>query len=73
MQEEDLEHRFRHHILLDGDTKAKLQVCRTDLLSVAKTINKLAPEGQEKSLALTKLEEAMFWTGAAIVRNQDGN
>lgn len=34
----------------------------------AHKINSLVPESREKSLALTKLEEAMFWANAGIAR-----
>ena len=41
---------------------------REQVLRFAKYINDVVPDGREKSLAITKLEEAMFWANAAIAR-----
>jgi len=36
----------------------------------AKELLALTPESREQSLALTHLEEAVFWANAAIARNE---
>lgn len=41
---------------------------RNELLQTATFIVSHTPAGREQSLALTKLEEAMFWANAAIAR-----
>lgn len=38
---------------------------------LAHRLHSLIPESRELSLALTKLEEAMFWANAGIARNQE--
>lgn len=38
---------------------------------LALNLNDIVPEGREKSLVMTTLEEVMFWANAAIAR-QDG-
>jgi hypothetical protein len=35
---------------------------------LAEYIDTTAPDGREKSLALTHLDEVVFWTNAAIAR-----
>lgn len=75
MQPEDIAHRFNFHPATTQE-KADLhtsmrQACR----EAADRINAAAPNGREKSLAITKLEEAMMWANAALARvniDQDG-
>jgi hypothetical protein len=43
------------------------QACRR----LADELNAKLPEGREKSLAITHLEEVMFWGNAAIARSND--
>ena len=40
-------------------------------VSIAHAINKLLPNGREKALVFTKLEEAKMWASAAVARNEN--
>ena len=62
----DLDNRFQYHAP-DADRKLHHQGVRDSCRLLAGTLNSL-PEGREKSLAMTKLEEVMFWANAAIAR-----
>lgn len=42
---------------------------RDQLRRMAMYVAEITPAGREQSLAITALEEAMFWTSAAIARN----
>lgn len=42
---------------------------RSEAKRFATIVNNTCPESREKSLALTKIEEAMFWANAAVARN----
>ena len=68
MQAEDLDNRFAFHpATTDERANAHRQV--RDLCGVlAEGLNALLPEGREKSLAITNLEQVMFWGNAAIAR-----
>lgn len=70
MKIEDLENRFNHHPPQNKETSLKYEIIRHACLELAKMINNLAPESREKSTAITKLEEVMFWGNAAVVRNE---
>lgn len=49
----------------------KFKYIRESAELMARLFDHLVPDGREKSLALTKIEEAVFWGNAGIARNQD--
>jgi hypothetical protein len=68
MDNEDLIRRFAFHPA-NTETGPKHNRIRELCLILAADINGIVPEGREKSLAITKLEEVMMWSNAAIARN----
>ena len=64
----DLESRFTYHKPKDGQPERYASI-RRKALELAELINNLAPDGREKSLSLTKIEEAVMWANAGIARN----
>ena len=64
-----LHHRFGYHAPKDDATVKRHQTVRNATRDLADHYAETLPAGREKSLALTKLEEAMFWGNAAIARN----
>jgi DNA-binding PadR family transcriptional regulator len=53
-----------------GDQPRKYQRLREKGKEVAAIILDSCPDSRERSLALTKLEEAIFWANASIARNE---
>ena len=53
----------------ESQTK-RYEAVRASLLKQANQLMKLCPHSRELSLALTKLEEALFWANASIARNE---
>lgn len=66
----ELRHRFTYHEP-DEEKANRHQHARTILMNAAEQVDQLIEDGREKSLAITHLEEAMFWTNAGIAR--EGN
>lgn len=66
---EELANRFAYHPANTEEKKQAHESVRNVLLATADTIVGLtgAPT-REQAVALTKLEEAMFWANAAIAR-----
>lgn len=52
----------------DEDRARVHEIMRKAFHNTADHINQYMFESREKSLAITKLEEAMFWANAAIAR-----
>lgn len=68
MQPADIEHRFAFHAAATQEKRDAHTNVRQQCRLLADELNELLPDGREKSLALTKLEEVMFWANAAIAR-----
>lgn len=68
ISEEELNNRFTYHPPKEGQPEQyqELRECGKTLASL---INVLVPDSREQSLALTKVEEAIFWANAGIARN----
>jgi hypothetical protein len=67
---ESLDLRFDHHAPSDPRVAESHGVVRNECKHLAIIVAQLCPEGREKALALTKIEEAMMFANAAIARNQ---
>lgn len=63
----DLQNRFQYH-KPDGPRVDAHQDVRQTCQHAAFVFFSLLPDGREKALAMTKIEEAMFWANAAIAR-----
>ena len=68
MEIEELKNRFSHH-KVSADTALEMSSIRQAALQLAVAIDKRMPDGREKSVALRKLEEFVFWANAGIARN----
>lgn len=68
-QEQDLVNRFTYHAPKEGQPQ-KYETLRATGLALGKAIVALTPASREQSLALTNLEQAIFWANAAIARNE---
>ena len=65
----DIERRFKYHAP-DAERRVRHDDWRSYFLNAAHRIDRELPDGREKSLALTKLEECSFWVHADIARRQ---
>lgn len=64
---DDLAHRFQFHPATE-QTGPQHDRVRFVCAEAAEALVRLVPPGREASLAITALEEAMFWANAAIAR-----
>lgn len=66
----DADHVFKYHPP-HGDQPLRYEQLRTEARGLAGHILASCPESRERSLALTNLEQAIFWANASIARNEE--
>lgn len=65
----DIEKNFTYHAPKE-DQASRYQCIRDTAKGFAALLNSACPDSREKSLAFTKLEEAVMWANASIARNE---
>lgn len=68
--DEELERRFSYHAP-SGQAVQRHTDTREEVYYLAQRLNELLPDGREKALALTKLEEVGFHAQSAIARSRE--
>lgn len=68
--DDELETRFTYVPPKEGQPE-KYQEIRAYAKAYAYLLKVIAPESRELSLAITKLEEVVFWANAAIARREE--
>lgn len=63
----EIDNNFMYHPPKPGQPE-KYEALRGKAKELAEMINALCPVGHEQSLAMTNLEQAIFWANASIAR-----
>lgn len=71
LSEEELDSRFTNHAPSTPDIAEAHETIRGNFRNLTSELDDILVEGREKSLAITKIEEAMFWANAALARSQE--
>ena len=69
MDKNEIINRFTYHKPKNNQPE-KYNEIREYALRFSDLINSRCPDSREKSLAITKLEEAVMWANASIARNE---
>lgn len=69
ISKDDLANRFTYHAP-HGNQAERYEDLRAHTFVLAQLIVETTPSSREQSLALTKLEEVVMWSNAAIARNE---
>lgn len=68
MHADDIRNRFAFHPATTEEKADAHTSVRVNCHALAQFLNDKLPEGREKSLAITRLEEVMMWGNAALAR-----
>ena len=73
MDPADIEHRFAFHAATTEEKRDAHSSVRQACRALADFLNDKLPEGREKALAITHLEETMLWSNASLARNVESS
>lgn len=68
-----IDNNHKHHPPQTQERIDAHQQIRRSTAECASELVKVCPIGRELSLALTAMEEVMFWANAAIARSEEGD
>ncbi|MFC9874886.1 Acb2/Tad1 domain-containing protein [Nocardia salmonicida] len=71
MSAADIEHRFAFHAATTAEKRGEHGSVREACKALALFLDERVPDGREKALAITSLEQTMFWANAAIARQKE--
>lgn len=72
ISEEDLDNRFRYYPPKTEEVRQLHSEVRDQCWALARFLREILPASREKLTAITKLEETMYWSNAALARNNEG-
>lgn len=67
--QKELDNRFTYHAPT-GDQPKRYEALRALARAFATGVVVMCPDGREKSLAMTKIEEGVMWANASIARGE---
>lgn len=65
----DIENRFAFHAATTDEKRMAHTSVRNLCLELALALNEKLPDGREKAIAITHLEDCMMWANAGLARN----
>ena len=69
MDQSIIDNIFRYHAPRESQV-GEYELIRGEARRFAMLLNVLCPDSREKSVAMTRLEDAVMWANASIARNQ---
>lgn len=66
----DLANRFEYHPTATRDDVLAHEAVRARCRQLAEWLSTTIPEGREQALAITHLEDVMFWANAGLARHR---
>lgn len=69
MTTEEITNRFTYHPPSEAG-KQRHGALSDAFAAIASAVDLIVPDGREKALVFTKLEEAKFWASAGVARNE---